>query len=59
VIYAGLRDADKVFYWLENAYEQRHPYIQWLRTHTYFDVYKNDPRYVSLVQRMNLPEKNK
>jgi TolB-like protein len=59
VIDAGVRDADKVFYWLENAYEQRHPYIQWLRTHTYFDVYKNDPRYVSLVQRMNLPEKNK
>ena len=56
VIYAGLGDADKVFYWLEKAYEQRHPYIQWLRIQTYFNAYKNDPRYVSLVQRMNLPE---
>ena len=56
VIYAGLGDADKVFYWLEKAYEQRHPYIQWTRTFTYFDAYKNDPRYLSLVQRMNLPE---
>ena len=56
VIYAGLGDADKVFYWLEKAYEQRHPYIQWTRTFPYFDAYKNDPRYLSLVQRMNLTE---
>ena len=58
VIYAGLGDADKVFYWLEKAYEQRHPYIIWMRTHTTLDAYKNDPRYESLVQRMNLPELN-
>jgi serine/threonine-protein kinase len=56
VIYAGLGDADKVFHWLEKAYEQRHPYIQWLRRNTYFDAFKNDPRYESLVQRMNLPD---
>jgi tetratricopeptide (TPR) repeat protein len=56
VIYAGLGDADKVFYWLEKAYEKRHPYIQWMKTHIYLDAYKNDPRYESLVHRMNLPE---
>jgi eukaryotic-like serine/threonine-protein kinase len=55
VVYAALEDDDKVFYWLEKAYEQRHPYIQWLKS-GYFDAYKYDPRYESLVQRMNLPE---
>jgi len=55
VIYAGLGDADKVFYWLEKAYENRHPYIQWINTHTTLDAYKKDPRYESLVQRMDLP----
>ena len=55
VVYAALEDDDKVFYWLEKAYEQRHPYIQWLKR-GYFDAYKYDPRYESLVQRMNLTE---
>lgn len=55
VIYSALGDKDKVFYWLEKAFEQRHPYIQWFRN-AYFNAYKDDPRYESLVQRMNLPE---
>jgi adenylate cyclase len=56
VIYSSLGDADKVFYWLEKAFEHRHPYIQWLRRNNYFDAFKNDPRYESLAQRLNLPE---
>jgi len=56
VIYSALGHADKVFYWLEKAFEYRHPYIQWLRRNTYFDAFKNDPRYESLAQRLNLPE---
>ena len=57
VIYAGIGDADKVFYWLEQAIEQDHPYVLWFRK-TYFDAYKDDPRYKSLVQRLNLPKWN-
>jgi tetratricopeptide (TPR) repeat protein len=56
VVYSALGDKDKVFYWLEKAFEQRHPYIQWLRRNSYFNAYKDDPRYENLVQRMNLPE---
>jgi serine/threonine-protein kinase len=56
VIYSALGDRDKMFYWLEQAYEQRHPYIQWFKGHTYFYAYKDDPRYKDLVQRLNLPE---
>jgi tetratricopeptide (TPR) repeat protein len=56
VIYSALEDTDKMFYWLEKAYELRHPYIQWIRTHIYLEAYKDDPRYVSLVQRMNKVE---
>ena len=29
LIYAALRDKDKTFYWLNEAYEQRAPHIQW------------------------------
>jgi tetratricopeptide (TPR) repeat protein len=54
-IYSALGDTDKMFYWLEKAYEQRHPYIQWMRN-TYFNAYNNDPRNKSLVQRLNLPD---
>ncbi|MEJ2195118.1 MAG: protein kinase, partial [Ignavibacteriaceae bacterium] len=54
VIYAALGDKDKTFYWLEKAYEKRHPYIQWMRGNTYFDAFKEDPRYKNLVMRINL-----
>ena len=56
VIYSALGDKDKTFYWLEKAYEQRHPYIQWMRRNTYFDAFVEDPRYESLAERMNLPK---
>ena len=56
VIYSALGDKEKTFYWLEKAYEKRHPYIQWMRRNTYFDAFKEDPRYQNLVMRMNLPK---
>ena len=56
VIYSALGDKDKTFYWLEKAYEKRHPYIQWMRRNTYFDAFVEDPRYESLAERMNLPK---
>ena len=58
VVYAALDDGDKVFYWLEKAYEQRHPFIQWIGkgNKSYFGAFQDDPRFKDLAQRMNLPE---
>ena len=56
VIYAAIKDADKVFYWLEKAEELGHPYILWTKRQTYFFEYKDDPRYKSLVERLDLPQ---
>jgi serine/threonine protein kinase/Flp pilus assembly protein TadD len=54
LIYAALGDKDKTFYWLDQAYEQRAPYIQWFVRDGNFDWLKDDPRYIELAQRMNL-----
>ncbi len=56
VVYAGLGDADKTFHWLEKANRVHHPYVPWMRRNIFFDKFKEDPRYKSLVQRLNLPE---
>jgi len=55
-IYSALGDNDKAFYWLEQAYQKRHPYIQWLKINCNFDPLSSDPRYKDLARRMNLPE---
>ena len=57
IIYTALGDIDKVFYWLEEAYKRRHPYIQWInRNEIYLKDYYEDPRYKDLVKRLNIPK---
>ena len=55
-VYAALRDEEKLFYWLEEAFKQRHPYIQWIKGQSYFDFYREDSRFIELAKRMNLPD---
>jgi TolB-like protein/Tfp pilus assembly protein PilF len=56
VVYAALRDEEKLFYWLEEAFKQRHPYIQWMKGQKYFNFYKEDPQFIELAKRMKLPD---
>jgi serine/threonine-protein kinase len=56
VVYSAIGDRGRMFYWLEKAYEHGHPYIQWLVGQTYFTHYKEDPRFIDLANRLNLPE---
>jgi tetratricopeptide (TPR) repeat protein len=55
-IYTALGDRDEAFRWLEVAYEQRHPYIQWFKVNPNFNPLREDPRYDDLAQRLDLPE---
>jgi tetratricopeptide (TPR) repeat protein len=53
VVYAGLGEADSMFYWLEQAYQTRAARIhelQWM----YFDSFRSDPRYANLMRRVGL-----
>ena len=58
-IYVALDDDDIAFYWLEQAYQRRHPFIGWIGSeNTYFSDIMDDYRYKDLAKRLNLPEWN-
>ncbi len=53
--YAGLRDMNEAFHWLEKAVEERSLWIVWLAVDPRFDLFRGDPRYFSILERMRLP----
>jgi len=53
-IYTALGDKDKAFFWLEEAFKQRHPYIQWIQINPALRPLQDDPRFTDLAHRMNL-----
>jgi len=53
-IYTALGDKDKAFFWLEKAYEQKHPYIQWIKVNSSLNSLHDDPRFHDLAKRLNL-----
>ncbi len=55
-IYTALGDYDKALQWLEKAYQQNHPFIQWIRKYRHFEALKDDPRFITLSQKLNLPD---
>jgi len=55
VVYAGIGDIDKVFEYLNKAYEERSGGILFIRNPNW-DVIHNDPRYHDLVKKMGWEE---
>jgi TolB-like protein/Flp pilus assembly protein TadD/predicted Ser/Thr protein kinase len=55
-IYAALGEKDKAFRWLEEAYQQRHSFIPWLRDNPLYAPLRSDPRFQDIVRCMKLPE---
>jgi TolB-like protein/DNA-binding winged helix-turn-helix (wHTH) protein/Tfp pilus assembly protein PilF len=54
-IYAGLREKEKAFAWLEKAYEDRSIVsVGYIKTNPMFDPVRLDPRFVDLLRRTNL-----
>ncbi|MBI4468232.1 MAG: protein kinase [Acidobacteria bacterium] len=55
--YAGLKDTDKAFEWLDKAYKERTG-VLWLRLNVdpYWDNLRSDARFVDLLRRVGLPE---
>lgn len=48
-------DFDKAFKWLDKAVEDRDEWLLWLSTEPKLDAIRNDPRYLSLLERTNNP----
>jgi TolB-like protein len=53
--YAYLGDADKAFYWLDQAVRSHDPGIEWLRGDPFLKSLTADPRHAALLHRLKLP----
>jgi TolB-like protein len=54
--YAGRKDADRAFSWLERAYRQHDGGLVNLKVDTRLRNLRQDPRYAALLRKVNLPE---
>jgi len=55
MVYAGLGEKDTAFEWLETGYQDRSIWMIFLNVHPMFEDLRTDPRFRSLVERMNFP----
>ena len=55
LIYAGLRDKDAAFKWLEKAYEKRDQGMLYLKVDDCLKPLRSDPRFQDLLRRMSFP----
>jgi hypothetical protein len=55
LVHVGLKDDDQAFTSLEAAYQERHPYLIFLKVEPVFDRLRTDPRFVELEKRVGLP----
>jgi TolB-like protein/DNA-binding winged helix-turn-helix (wHTH) protein/Tfp pilus assembly protein PilF len=57
MVYAGLRDKDQAFTWLDEAYrEHSRPLVNGLKVNPVWGNLRSDPRFTNLLHRMGLPE---
>jgi len=55
-IYAALGDKDQAFAELERSFAERDCYLSRIAMDPFVDPLRDDPRFKSLLKRMNLPE---
>jgi len=55
-IYAAAGDADNALKWLEKAFKTRQTWTLYLGVDPTFDSLRSDPRFVSLLRRIGLPQ---
>lgn len=49
-------DKEKAFAELDIALAQRDSWIKWIKSDPMFDPLRDDPRFKTILKRMNLPE---
>jgi len=55
VVYAGLNDKDKAFYWLERAYQERANWLILIKVGRRMKNLHGDPRFDDLLKRIGFP----
>ena len=55
LIYAGLRDTNKAFEWLERSFENRDKGLTYLKIDPCLDPLRADPRFQELIKRVGFP----
>jgi len=50
-----VNDTEKAIYWLEKSIEEHHPWTTWISAAPEFEVLRGEPRYLGMLQKMNLP----
>jgi TolB-like protein/AraC-like DNA-binding protein len=55
-IYAALEETEKAMYWIEQAYALRQDFIPWMKLNPYYRPLHNEPRFVAIVEKLNLPD---
>jgi hypothetical protein len=53
-LYSLLGERDQAMLWLEKAYRQRSPIIEFLKEASEFDNLRSDPRFRELLRRVGL-----
>jgi serine/threonine-protein kinase len=53
-VYAVLGEKQRAFEWLEDAYQERSPWLLWLRLDPRLDPIRSDPRYDDLLRRVGI-----
>ncbi len=54
IVYLRLGDKERAFDWLAKAFEERSYSVTLLKIDPAFDGMRNDPRYISLRNKLNL-----
>ncbi len=54
VVYAGLNDKDKAFYWLERAYQERSNWLTLAKVGRRLKNLRGDPRFDDLIKRIGM-----
>ncbi|MCH7987103.1 MAG: protein kinase [Acidobacteria bacterium] len=55
IVYVWLGDKDQAFAWLEKAYQERSSLVGHVNADPIFDPLRSDPRFQSLLRRLNFP----
>jgi len=56
LMFADRRQDTRAFEWLDRAYRQKDPVIEYIKITPDLDPLKADPRYKVLIDKMHLPE---
>lgn len=55
VLNVDIGEKDKALEWLEKAYQERSPWLTFLKTDPQFESLRSDPRFQDLVKRIGIP----